>query len=153
MVILFAGVQNVNSLDGKSSVSEHAGTNFWFTSVWSFKLFATTPDLPISQNYRCFASKCPSKSFNFGQIFCYSTSVPISLQPHTVKTMAIWLEREKLGQICHVFQGPKNLLAILILPFFSLVFTLRSTNKAILVLSLSHLSIFSVLVHFSIVLF
>ena len=84
----------------------------------SFKLFATTPDLPISQNYSCFASKCPSKSFNFGQIFCYSTSVPISLQPHTVKTMAIWLEREKLGQICHVFQGPKNLLAILILPFF-----------------------------------
>ena len=83
-----------------------------------FQTLCYNTDLPISQNYRCFASKCPSKFSNFGQIFCYSTSVSVSLQPLTVKTTAIWLERENLGQICHVFQGPENLLAILILPFF-----------------------------------
>jgi hypothetical protein len=31
--ILFAGVQNVNSLDGKSSISERTGMNSLFTSV------------------------------------------------------------------------------------------------------------------------
>ena len=74
---------------------------------------------------------------NFGQSFCYSTSVPMSLQTLTVKTTAISLVREKLGQICHVFQI-KHFLALFSLLFF-LVFTLRSTNKAILVLLLQTL--------------
>ena len=59
-----------------------------------------------------------------GQLFCYNTSVSMSLQTPAVKTTRI---------LCF-----KNLLALLSLPF-SIVFTLRSTNKAILVVLLQTL--------------
>ena len=119
-----ASVQNVNSLDGKSSISEHIGTNFQFTSVLFFKIFATTPHLPVIVQPFTVKTKAvllqnAFLSPNFGQIFCHSTSVPISLQVFTVKTTAIWQEKRKIRPNLPCFSRPKGFIDTFETSFFS----------------------------------
>ena len=113
--ILFAGVQNVNSLDGKSSISERTGIKFsvhkcvifqtlCYDTIFTYKCTTTN-----CQNYSCFASKCPSNPKFWSNLLLHHQC----LEPPTVKTTAIWMESEKLGQICNVFQDPKYSLALL----------------------------------------
>ena len=61
------------------------------------------------QKYSCFASKCPSNPKFWSNLLLHHQC----LEPPTVKTTAIWMESEKLGQICNVFQDPKYSLALL----------------------------------------
>ena len=76
-----------------------------FQTLCYYTGFTTTQ----CQNYIFFASKCPSKPKFWSNLLLHHQC----LEPPTVKTTAIWMESEKLGQICNVFQDPKYSLALL----------------------------------------